>query len=447
MATPVLKKGSKGQDVVNLQNFLNKQGYNAGKADGIFGNQTLNAVKAYQRAKGLSADGIVGPKTWGTINGGATARPTSSSNTTITRPGVPQYETWTPDLKSKPNAPTYVEYKPDYSNRPDIPEVPDDLKNPQPFNPNISMADMIEQARQVLLPQYERNKEKLNDLYTQNQQSINNDSLKRGWARGSFTANRLDTETSEHGKRLNDLTRSLDEQANIMGMQNYDKEYDRQYQLHRDTIGDKWRAYDAGLNRYKALEDVWRFDTQLGYDLNKNKNDYNWKNYDANYRSWLDTNNLNKDAVNMKNDNKSKTYQAQYGQYRDNIQDSQWNKQFGLEQQKFNWAKSIDQQRLNLEKQKAARSAALARQRQTKSAAQKVDPYTLAYNDLINSKDPASTFKAKAGQYASVFGINSPEYQTLQAIASAAAAKTRAQKKNRYTGPINNLRGPLKWDY
>jgi len=35
--------------------------------DGIFGPQTKTAVQAYQRYEGLTADGIVGPKTWGVI--------------------------------------------------------------------------------------------------------------------------------------------------------------------------------------------------------------------------------------------------------------------------------------------------------------------------------------------------------------------------------------------
>ena len=55
--TRTLKKGCKGNDVKELQKKLGI------KADGIFGNDTLNAVKKFQKANKLSADGIVGKNT------------------------------------------------------------------------------------------------------------------------------------------------------------------------------------------------------------------------------------------------------------------------------------------------------------------------------------------------------------------------------------------------
>ncbi len=54
----ILKSGSKGKEVKELQNYL---GLNA---DGDFGPKTETAVKEWQRNNGLVADGIVGPKTW-----------------------------------------------------------------------------------------------------------------------------------------------------------------------------------------------------------------------------------------------------------------------------------------------------------------------------------------------------------------------------------------------
>ncbi|QGU96177.1 hypothetical protein GOM49_14685 [Clostridium bovifaecis] len=58
----LLTIGSSGSDVKLLQTMLNNNGYKL-KADGIFGKQTLDAVKSYQSKNGLTADGIVGPKT------------------------------------------------------------------------------------------------------------------------------------------------------------------------------------------------------------------------------------------------------------------------------------------------------------------------------------------------------------------------------------------------
>lgn len=59
-----LRNGNSGTQVKVLQWLLNEGGYNAGTADGIFGGNTLKAVKAYQKAKGLTVDGIVGKNTW-----------------------------------------------------------------------------------------------------------------------------------------------------------------------------------------------------------------------------------------------------------------------------------------------------------------------------------------------------------------------------------------------
>ena len=59
-----LRNGSRGTQVMVLQFLLNAKGYSAGNADGIFGTKTLAAVKAFQKANGLSADGIVGKQTW-----------------------------------------------------------------------------------------------------------------------------------------------------------------------------------------------------------------------------------------------------------------------------------------------------------------------------------------------------------------------------------------------
>lgn len=61
--TRMLKKGMKGEDVRTMQVYLNALGYNCGTADGIFGNKTVEAVKAFQSAEGLTVDGIAGQQT------------------------------------------------------------------------------------------------------------------------------------------------------------------------------------------------------------------------------------------------------------------------------------------------------------------------------------------------------------------------------------------------
>ena len=68
--TRILKVTSplmQGDDVKAVQNKLNSLGYNCGTADGYYGNATKSAVISFQSAKGLTADGEVGPATWSAL--------------------------------------------------------------------------------------------------------------------------------------------------------------------------------------------------------------------------------------------------------------------------------------------------------------------------------------------------------------------------------------------
>src|SRR2546423_10566764 len=73
----VLKVGSKGPAIEYLQKTLG----GSIKIDGKFGPGTQKAVQAFQTSKGLKADGIVGPKTWAALGGGAGAGTSSAAKT------------------------------------------------------------------------------------------------------------------------------------------------------------------------------------------------------------------------------------------------------------------------------------------------------------------------------------------------------------------------------
>ena len=62
----MIRKGSKGEDVRQCQEILDRLGYDLGSCgvDGDFGKDTLAAVKAFQQDRGLVVDGIVGKMTW-----------------------------------------------------------------------------------------------------------------------------------------------------------------------------------------------------------------------------------------------------------------------------------------------------------------------------------------------------------------------------------------------
>lgn len=70
-AEPELSRGDSGSYVQQAQKLLIAKGYALPKygADGDFGNETLNAVKAFQTAFGLVVDGVIGKDTWAALKG------------------------------------------------------------------------------------------------------------------------------------------------------------------------------------------------------------------------------------------------------------------------------------------------------------------------------------------------------------------------------------------
>ena len=79
-----LRRGSRGELVKQVQTRLKNWGYYSGAIDGIFGSGTENAVKAFQRKNGLTADGIIGKKTAAAlginIDGGSSQNSSNSGN-------------------------------------------------------------------------------------------------------------------------------------------------------------------------------------------------------------------------------------------------------------------------------------------------------------------------------------------------------------------------------
>ena len=77
------KYGSRGEEVRQIQTKLKRWGYYNGSIDGVYGTQTLNAVKSFQRKNGLTVDGIAGNNTlnaMGISNTGNSTKSTSNSS-------------------------------------------------------------------------------------------------------------------------------------------------------------------------------------------------------------------------------------------------------------------------------------------------------------------------------------------------------------------------------
>ena len=79
---PVLKRGSSGPDVLTLQKTLKQLGFDPRGVNGVFGAGTEAAVIAFQKAKGLTPDGIVGPGTMAALQAGAAVAGTNVSAAT-----------------------------------------------------------------------------------------------------------------------------------------------------------------------------------------------------------------------------------------------------------------------------------------------------------------------------------------------------------------------------
>ena len=77
-ASSTLMFGSRGTAVLQLQQALNALGYDTNGADGKFGKGTEQAVKAYQQANGLTADGKAGVKTLAQLYSGSSVSGSTS---------------------------------------------------------------------------------------------------------------------------------------------------------------------------------------------------------------------------------------------------------------------------------------------------------------------------------------------------------------------------------
>lgn len=84
-AFAISKNGSSGEEVRKIQTKLKNWGYYSGSVDGVYGWQTENAVKSFQKKNGLTADGVAGEKTlnamgiYSSASGGSSASPNEAN--------------------------------------------------------------------------------------------------------------------------------------------------------------------------------------------------------------------------------------------------------------------------------------------------------------------------------------------------------------------------------
>ena len=100
----LLKTGSKGTEVKELQSKLIQLGYLTGKADSVYGTKTAEAVKAFQKASKLTADGMAGEKTITKLNSAASTADSGDSKSGTTASNATATTTTTASSSVKPAA-------------------------------------------------------------------------------------------------------------------------------------------------------------------------------------------------------------------------------------------------------------------------------------------------------------------------------------------------------
>lgn len=190
-----LRKGSRGDEVKELQTLLNSSGNYGLREDGVFGDKTLAAVRDYQKRNGLTTDGIAGANTLGKLRGNST--PSTSANPAATSPGATAGAT-APAQKS-------------YADQ--VNEALQQILNRQPLNYNYNGDPLYQMYRDAAL---------------QNSQTASKDVLARAAAlTGGYGNSYADTVAQQTAQaQMAQLTEKIPELAQV-AQTRYDAETDR----------------------------------------------------------------------------------------------------------------------------------------------------------------------------------------------------------------------------
>lgn len=230
-----IKRGSRGDSVRTLQTALNNAGYSL-DVDGIFGDNTYNAVRQYQRANGLSVDGIVGTNTWGALMGnsgsssgsgsgsssgssgssGSTSGSINSSTTITTRPSIDLPEFQQPDLSALQEL--LSQYTTDYDTL--YQQAQNELSG-QLESGRLNLQQQWETQQQNyknqlnnLFSTLDRQQRTLNEQYNQSANSLNNALTARGLGRSSLVSTQGVALERARNTAINDLLNEYNTQAN-----------------------------------------------------------------------------------------------------------------------------------------------------------------------------------------------------------------------------------------
>lgn len=344
-----LKIGNSGGTVTKLQEELNKRGYNLA-VDGIFGENTLSAVKDFQKKQGIATDGIVGDITWGNLTNGST-NTGGSTNTSGSANKDFSYKDF-----------SYKDFKyNDYKESDIVTQAKAALdaqlaQKPGEYNSQwqAQLDDTINKILNREKFSYDLNGDALyqqyKDKYTQQAKMAMGDAIGQASAMtggyGNSYAQSVGQQMyAKEMQNLNDIVPELYAMAydkyNQEGQDLYNQyamlgaQEERDYGRHRDSLSD-WlaeRNYLAG-----------RYDSERDYDYSKYVDD---RNFD--YGKYSDDRNL---AYSEYSDDKT----LAYNEHRNAIEDEQRQKEFEEAVRQFDANLAEQQRQFNLLNQEVQNS-------------------------------------------------------------------------------------------
>lgn len=334
MARTQVQYGSKGTDVEELQKSLNSKGYTL-DVDGIFGDKTQSAVKDYQQKNGLSVDGIVGTKTWGSLLGD-TASPTATSApiaapTAKPLPTAPTYDTttWGETEKGQnawneyQNAQNAVNNHGDftYGNQAQLDAIMQSILNRDEFSYNFNEDAFYQQYKDKYMQQ---GKMAMADVMGQAA------ALSGGYG-SSYAATAGNQAYQASLQNLNDVIPELYQ----MAYDRYQQEGQDLYNQYGLLQGDRDRAYGEHTDKYNQLMDalgIARGDYYDGANLfqseQANKNNIAGQEFNDAMSLWQSENDQAWKQAEWDEAIRQYNEQFDYQKDRDKVADEQWQKQF-----------------------------------------------------------------------------------------------------------------------
>ena len=370
-----IKYGMKGDDVSKLQTSLKNAGYNI-DVDGSFGPQTLEAVKQYQSANGLTVDGMVGPQTsavlfGGSSSSGATTTPTTTTPTTTTAAATGGSGSKASGAApagntniNYPDKPTYEQYEvTPYGESETVMQASAALEAALAAQPGAYQSKWQSQLDDIIGRilnreefSYDVNEDALYKQYAEQyqrggklamQDTMGQAAAMTGGYGSSYASTAGNQAYQAYLSQLNEVVPELYGMAldkyNAEGQEMYN-----QYGLLSDAEGQDYARYMDGYNKWLAERDyaAGRYDSERDYDYGKYVDERNFdygvyaddKNQAFNeYLTELDRAQFDAQyAEDIRQYEQNRAYQKE----RDAVDDSQWEQSFNESKRQYEEAKA-----------------------------------------------------------------------------------------------------------